>query len=103
MTINLQLDVQPNTEVRLRRLLSQIHDTEAFAQNLISFRINELRRGSLNLRLDLKRFEEQYQMPSDIFYERFAQGQVDDSEDYLLWAGVYEMWRKNQQQLMDLQ
>jgi len=101
--LNLQLDVKPNTEVRLRRLLSQLQDTEAFAQNIISFRVNELKRGVLNLRLDLKRFEDQYQMPSEVFYERFGQGQADDSEDNMLWAGLYEMLRENQRQLQDLQ
>lgn len=101
--LNLQLDVKPNTEVRLRRLLSQLQDTEAFAQNIIAFRVNELKHGVLNLRLDLKRFEDQYQMSSEAFYERFGQGQVDDSEDNLLWAGLYEMLRENQRQLQDLQ
>lgn len=103
MMLNLQLDVKPNTEVRLRRLLSQMQDTEEFAQNIIAFRISELRRGVLNLRVDLKRFEDQYQMSSETFYGRFGQGQVDDAEDNMLWAGLYEMYRENQQQLQDLQ
>ncbi len=101
--LNLQLDVKPNTEVRLRRLLSQMQDTEEFAQNIIAFRISELRRGVLNLRIDLKRFEDQYQMSSETFYNRFEQGQIEDAEDNMLWAGLYEMYRENQQQLQDLQ
>ena len=101
--LNLQLDVKPNTEVRLRRLLSQMQDTEEFAQNIIAFRISELRRGVLNLRIDLKRFEDQYQMSSETVYNRFEQGQIEDAEDNMLWAGLYEMYRENQQQLQDLQ
>ena len=101
--LNLQLDVKPNTEVRLRRLLSQMQDTEEFAQNIIAFRISELRRGVLNLRIDLKRFEDQYQMSSETFYNRFEQGQIEDAEDNMLWAGLYEMYSENQQQLQDLQ
>lgn len=101
--LNLQLDVKPNTEARLRRLLSQVQDTEAFAQNIIAFRVNELRRGVLNLRVDLKRFEDQHHMSSEVFYERFGLGQVDDSEDNMLWAGLYEMYSENQHQLQDLQ
>ena len=101
--LNLQLDVKPNTEARLRRVLSQVQDSEAFAQNIIAFRLSELRRGLLNLRVDLRRLEEQHRMSSDTFYERFGQGQADDSEDNMLWAGLYEMYRENQQQLQDLQ
>lgn len=71
--LSLQLDVQPATE------------------------------SLLNLRLDLKKFESQYQMPSDIFYHQFEQGLIDDHEDFMLWSGLYEMLQDNQQRLQELQ
>jgi hypothetical protein len=60
---------------------------------------DESKLGILNLRLDLKKLEEQYQMSSEVFYGQFEQGVVGDSEDYMLWAGLYEMLRDNLQQL----
>lgn len=101
--LSLQLDVQPATEQRLRRLMSQVGDQEAFARNIIDFQIHELKRGILNLRLDLKKFETQYQMPSEFFYHQFEQGLMDDQEDFMLWSGLYEMLRDNQQRLQELQ
>ena len=101
--LSLQLDVQPATEQRLRRLMSQVSDQEAFARNIIDFQIHELKRGILNLRLDLKKFESQYQMPSDVFYQQFEQGLIDDHEDFMLWSGLYEMLQDNQQRLQELQ
>ncbi len=101
--LSLQLDVQPATEQRLRRLMSQVADQETFARNVIAFQVHELKRGILNLRLDLKKFEEQYQMPSEVFYSQFEQGVADDREDYMLWSGLYEMLRDNQQRLQELQ
>lgn len=101
--LNLELNVQPATAQRLRLLMSQVADQETFAQNIIAFQVHELKRGILNLRLDLRKYEEQYQMPSDVFYGQFEQGEVDDSEDYMLWSGLYEMLRDNQQQLQALQ
>jgi len=40
-------------------------------------------------------------MPSETFYHQFEQGLLDDSEDYILWSGLYEMLQDNQQQLYD--
>lgn len=63
----------------------------------------ELKRGILNLYLDLQKFEEQYQMSSEAFYDRFEQGMMDEREDFMLWSGLYEMLRDNQQRLQALQ
>lgn len=101
--LSLQLDIQPATAQRLQRLMSQVADQETFARNVIAFQVHELKRGILNLRLDLKKFEDQYHMPSDAFYMQFEQGLTDDREDYMLWSGLYEMLRSNQQQLQELQ
>ncbi len=68
-------------------------------QNIIAYQIAELRKGVLNIRLDLKRFEAQYQQSSEEFYQHFEQGQTDDSEDALLWAGLYEMLQDNERRL----
>lgn len=100
--LNLQLQIQPQTEQRLKRILAFTHDQEVFAQNIIAYQIAELKKGILNIRLDLKQFEEQYQLDSEIFYQQFEQGQLEDSEDYLLWAGLYEMLHKNTARLQKL-
>ncbi len=100
--LNLQLQIQPQTEQRLKRILAFTHDQEVFAQNIIAYQIAELKKGILNIRLDLKQLEEQYQLDSEIFYQQFEQGQLEDSEDYLLWAGLYEMLHKNTARLQEL-
>jgi hypothetical protein len=100
--LNLQLQIQPQTEQRLKRILAFTHDQEVFAQNIIAYQIAELKKGILNIRLDLKQFEEQYQLDSEIFYQQFEEGQLEDSEDYLLWAGLYEMLHKNTARLQEL-
>ncbi len=100
--LNLQLQIQPQTEQRLKRILAFTHDQEVFAQNIIAYQIAELKKGILNIRLDLKQLEEQYQLDFEIFYQQFEQGQLEDSEDYLLWAGLYEMLHKNTARLQEL-
>jgi hypothetical protein len=100
--IDFQLSVQPETEKRLRKILSQVQDTEMFARNIISYQISELQKGILNLRLDLKEFEQKYQMTSEDFQERFSQGLLGDDVDFMVWSGLYEMLCHNQMQLSEL-
>lgn len=99
---NLNLNVQPQTAIRLKKVLEYSRDEETFAQNIIAYQIAELKRGILNLKLDLKGYEEKYQMSSTVFYKKYQKGKTDDSEDMLSWAGQCEMLDKNEKQLLGL-
>jgi hypothetical protein len=100
--LSLQLQVQPQTEQRLKKILMYTQDQELFAQNIIAYQVAELHKGILNIRLDLKQFEKQYQMTTEDFYQQFIQGRLHDQEAYMIWAGIYEMLRENEQRLQEL-
>ena len=52
---------------------------------------HQIRRVSLGeLRQDLKAFEAKYGMSSAEFHAKFERGEVEDSEDMLERAGIYE-------------
>jgi len=61
-----------------------------------------LQRAILNLRLDLKIFEEKYQITSKQFYQEFSQDILADEEDFIIWSGLYEMLKQNEIQLQKL-
>lgn len=100
--LQLQLDVQPCTEQRLKTLLQVIPDQERFAQNLLDYQVAEFKKSLLNLRLDLQQFEETYHLSTQEFYQQFQAGIRDDREDYMVWAGLYELLCENEQHLRDL-
>jgi hypothetical protein len=100
--LDLRLDVRPKTAQRLKRVLELAPDSETFAQNIIAYQIAELKRGILNLRLDLMGFEEKYQLSTPDFYHEFSQGKTEDHEDYIVWAGLYEMLNKDEERLQGL-
>jgi len=102
LMINLQLKLRPETAQRLKKILGDAHDQEMFAQNIIAYQIAELKKGNLNIRLDLKQFEEKYQMSTETFYDQFEQGKIEDSEDNMIWAGLCEMLEKNTTRLREL-
>lgn len=100
--LNLQLKVRPETAERLQKILGYTQDQETFAENIIAYQIAEMKKGNLNIRIDLKQFEEKYQMDTGTFYSEFVQGKLDDTEDYIVWAGLYEMLKKNEIRLQEL-
>ena len=101
--LHLRLDLHPETAHRLKRVLELSPDPETFAQNIIAYQVVELRRGILNLRLDPKEFEAKYQRSTADFYREFSQGETADQEDYMVWAGLYEMLNKNEERLQELE
>lgn len=44
------------------------------------------------LKQDLKAFEDKYQMSSGHFYKLFCNGKLDDREDFMAWAGLWELF-----------
>lgn len=86
---NLQLHISPQTEQRLKTILAYAQDQETFAQNIIAYQIAELQKGIVNIRLDLKKFEEKYKQATEEFYQQYTQGQSNDSEDAMLWTRCY--------------
>jgi len=38
----------------------------------------------------LKSFEKKYNMSSEEFYEKFERGELEDSQEFMLWASEYE-------------
>jgi hypothetical protein len=101
--LNLQLNVQPQTARRLKKILELHPDQESFAQDIIAYQIAELSKAILNLQLDLKELERQHQKTSIEFYTEFSQGNLDDREAHILWAGLYEMLIENKRRLESLQ
>lgn len=101
--LHLNLNVHPKTAKRLKKVLEYSRDEEAFAQNIIAYQIAEIRRGILNLRLDIKNYEEKYKIISADFHKQYSKGKMDDREDYMIWAGLCEMLDKNEKQLEGLE
>lgn len=71
-------------------LLTTILALSAEEQQLLLDRLQEARdRHKIEQKLHL--YEQQYTMKSSDFYAQFLTGSLGDSEDYIEWAGFYEM------------
>ena len=52
------------------------------------------------MQVDLASYEDQYNMPSDVFYNKFERGELEDSNDFILWSGIYEMQQNSKKKLI---
>ena len=100
--LDLQLEIQSQTAQKLKKIVASYPNSEAFVQNIIAHQIAELKRGILNLQIDLQEYENAYQMTTEAFYDQFTHGDLDDREAFILWSGLYEMLLDNEAKLQEL-
>ena len=100
--LHLDLHIQPQTAHKFKKILASAPDEESFARGVIAYQVSELQKGILNIRLDLKHFEEKTGQSSEEFYRRYEEGTAGDSDDVMIWAGLIEMLRDNERQLQEI-
>ena len=101
--LNLDIALQPETEQKMKRILDQYPDKEVFFQDIIRNQINELKNGIHNIEIDLKEFEQRYNLSSEAFYHKFKDGALGDQEDFILWSGIYEIQLQSKKKLVELE
>ncbi|NUM76871.1 hypothetical protein HUU40_21120 [candidate division KSB1 bacterium] len=51
---------------------------------------------------ELARFEKRYRVPSAKFYRRYRAGKFDDRDDFIDWAGEYQIYLLLKKQISSL-
>ena len=101
--IDLCLDLEKETEKKFNKILDQYANKEIFAQNIIEYEISELKKGIINMQIDLRKYENKYDLTSENFFKKFESDELGDDEDYIIWAGIYEMFNNNNKRLQELE
>ena len=81
----------------------QLHgDKEVLIEKFLDFYKKQLRREISHMEMDLKKFEEKYGMASDEFVAKFSERKLDDSNDFQIWSGIWEMRNESKDKLKSL-
>ena len=81
----------------------QLHSNkDKFFNKMIDYQINELKLGLFNIKKDLEQFEIKHEMTTKSFYKKFENGKIGDEDDFIIWAGIYEMYLRDNQKLTKL-
>ena len=101
--LHLDLDLNPKSEKIFKKILNNYKDNhELLVKNIFDYQTGELKKEILNLELDLKSYEKKYNLSTEEFYIRYADGEYDDNTDYMIWAGIYEMSKRSKKKLKEL-
>ena len=97
--VTLQLDLQENIAKRVKYLIGKHSNKEHFFHDLISYKISELKKANFKIKTDLRKYENQYKKSSAMFYKLFEAGEYGDDDDFMIWAGLYELYQENTNEL----
>ncbi len=95
-------ELQSNIASQMEKYLHFFGSKELMFTKFIDYHINRVKREISLIQIDLKQFEEKYNISSENFYEQFENGQLGDSKDFILWSGIYEMQMNCKQKLQEL-
>jgi hypothetical protein len=91
----LTINLQPGLEAKIKYLISKQTSVEGFFSDLVNYKISELKKAIFNIEKDLRRFEKKYNQNSSDFFKQFEEGKLGDEDDFMVWAGLYEMYQRN--------
>ena len=103
----LTLNLDNQTEIQFNKLLKYSGmDFSKLINSMLTYRINELKKGIQNIKNDLVKYENKYNMKSPVFYKSYLKGDFEedsDSNDFMIWSGEYEVYTEFKEELNQLQ
>ncbi len=96
------LDIQPQTANKFNNYIQLFGSNEFRLEQFIDYQINKVKREISRMQFDLEKYETKYNIPSSDFYKRFENGEFGDENDYMLWAGIYELQLDSRNKLSKL-
>lgn len=96
------IEIESKLAEKMDQLIQFFGSKDLLFKDFMEFHIKKIQRKIVSMRSNLKQYEEQYDMASAEFFEQFENGQLEDSQDFVLWSGIYEMQVNSQKQSLQL-
>jgi len=96
------LELKNEIAAKMNNLVQFFGSTELMFSSFIEFHAKKLKREIISMQVDLDKYEQQYKLKSSEFFEQFEKGKLEDTQDFILWSGIYEMQLDCKQKLQKL-
>lgn len=96
------LNLPANHIDKLQNLLHVFGTDELLIDKFYEYHINRLKREITRMQVALAKYETKYNLSSEEFYSKMEDGQLDDSRDFVMWAGIYALLLDHKKQLAQL-
>lgn len=87
----------------LKSSLSDASEFDKILDKLFDVVLSNYRNRMARYERDLHEFEEEYELESSKFYQRFESGEMGDKMDFFEWAGLYEIYQAIQRKVKKLE
>ena len=96
------ISVENSLAQKMDKLIHFFGSKDLLFAHFIDFHKKKIQREIARMQRDLEQYEQQYDMASAVFYEQFESGALEDTTDFILWSGIYEMQLNSKQKLEQL-
>ena len=85
------IELENSIANKMDTLIQFFGNKDLLFAHFIDFHKKKIQREIARMQQDLEQYEKQYDMTSAVFFQQFEAGQLEDSQDFILWSGIYEM------------
>lgn len=75
--LDISLNLSEGTEKKLKKIFDRYPEKEQFAQSIIEYEISEIKKGIVNIQIDLKKIENKYNLSTENLYKEFEFGEIE--------------------------
>jgi hypothetical protein len=99
---NITIEVQPRLAKKIDAFLQYFGSKDMLFDQFIEYHIRKIKREISGMQVQLDKYEQKYQITSEVFYQKFSVGELGDEDDFMMWAGIYELQTESKNKLSKL-
>ncbi len=96
------IDVQPQIANKFNAYVQLFGSKELLLDKFVDYQINRVKREIVRMQSELDKYENKYHLNTPEFYKAFENGQFGDENDFMIWAGIYELQLDSKNKLAQL-
>ncbi len=85
------IELQPKLANRLDTYIQLFGSKELLFDKFFEYHIKKIKREIARMQFELDKYENKYKLKTNDFYKKFEKGELGDENDYMMWAGIYEL------------
>ncbi len=100
--LTLKIKLSSDIEEKINYLIAKQGNIENFLKDFLIYKTLQLEKAIFEMEKDLHKYERKYKISSSDFYKKYESGEFEDKNNYMIWAGIYEMIQENKDELKKL-
>jgi len=84
------IELESNLANKVKKYFNYFENKNTIFENFIDYQIKKIQRGIARMQIELDKYEKIYGIKTEVFFEKFENGEFGDETDFMIWAGIYE-------------